>query len=380
MKKTFVALGVILIIGLWVYLDSRSDYTWAQRIIDKEYSDGWALAARNNNFVDPFHPWTLFNAPVTGLWFVRPNEIQSTGTSDVVVLDVLRVSYDYSRTERESYVEYINIKNGTSAYLSSKPNAKAVVQLDLTWTRFPVGTPGDDLIKFVQALPQFAGGNVGPTTVTTPDSFASSELGPHYVGDEYHYVGEYYRNFVYLHRGEKGTFLSGTETHCSVDIFSVRERFGVLLHDPKSGGFISVDGSEIQNVKDEDLHFENAAPGSMAALAWSKASDPDKFAKDVRVGKHMRWIFVDALFPKDLISAEVFIGLPIEKSKAFEGCPILTLEKERSSVNIDGKSNKFTRHLMDILALPIGDTTEHILQPGDLPSEIWRLHISGIVK
>ena len=69
MKKTFVALGVILIIGLWVYLDSRSDYTWAQRIIDKEYSDGWALAARNNNFVDPFHPWTLFNAPVTGLWF-----------------------------------------------------------------------------------------------------------------------------------------------------------------------------------------------------------------------------------------------------------------------------------------------------------------------
>ena len=48
----------------------------------------------------------------------------------------------------------------------------------------------------------------------------------------------------------------------------------------------------------------------MAALAWSKASDPDKFAKDVRVGKHMRFVSGGGDSRRALVAALVlFSGL-----------------------------------------------------------------------
>ena len=116
---------------------------------DQAEDGGWMdLAATQENFADLIRPWTLFKTPITGLWFTKPNESRQLGS--IVVAPVLRVSYDYSKTEQKEYVEFFNITTGKSALPPENTALEMVNSSTLEWHDYPAETPGDKLMKYIQ--------------------------------------------------------------------------------------------------------------------------------------------------------------------------------------------------------------------------------------
>jgi hypothetical protein len=150
MRNKLIVLGVVLLIGAWIFFDARSDYSWSEMIVEKKSAEGWTLAATQDNFVDLVRPWTWFNTPVTGPWFVKPEQLRRLDSSFIVIAPILRVSYDYSRTEQETYVECFDVANGKSAFLPESTPIESVSLSQLKWHDYPSGTPGDKLIKYIQ--------------------------------------------------------------------------------------------------------------------------------------------------------------------------------------------------------------------------------------
>ena len=150
MKTKLKVLAGVLIVGAWFFFDARSDYTWSEVMTQKKTVEGWTLAATQNNFADMIRPWTWFSTPVTGLWFTKPSESHQFGS--IVIAPVLRVSYDYSKTEQEEYVEFFNIATGKSAFPPENTTPEKVNHASLEWHDYPAGTPGDKLIRYIQKM------------------------------------------------------------------------------------------------------------------------------------------------------------------------------------------------------------------------------------
>lgn len=150
MKTKLKVLAGVLIVGAWFLWDARSDYTWSDIMTQKKTAEGWSLVATQDNFADLIRPWTWIKSPVTGLWFTKPSESRRIGP--VVIAPVLRVSYDYSITEQEEYVEFFNIDTGKSAFPPENTTPESINYASLEWHDYPAGTPGDKLIKYIQKM------------------------------------------------------------------------------------------------------------------------------------------------------------------------------------------------------------------------------------
>lgn len=87
---------------------------------------------------------------MTGLWFTKPNESRQFGP--VVIAPVLRVSYDYSKTEQEEYVEIFHTTTGKSAFPPENTPLEMLNLSTLKWHDYPPGTPGDKLVKYIQNM------------------------------------------------------------------------------------------------------------------------------------------------------------------------------------------------------------------------------------
>ena len=146
--KLKVPVGV-LIVGAWFFWDARSDYTWSDILTQKKTAEGWTLAATQETS-DLILPWTWIKSPVTGLWFTKPSESRRIGS--VVIAPILRVSYDYSKTEQKEYVEFFNIATGKSAFPPQDATPENTNYASLKWHDYPAGTPGDNLIKCIQKM------------------------------------------------------------------------------------------------------------------------------------------------------------------------------------------------------------------------------------
>lgn len=147
-KRIATVLVALLVVAVWVFFHARADYSWSEKMIEKKTAEGWTLAATQDNFGDLVRPWTWFKTPVTGLWFIRPQESRRFGS--VIAVPVLRVSYDYSKTEQGKHVEFFDIAKGRSAILAEDIPIEKVVLSQLQWVAYPPGTPGDKLIKYLQ--------------------------------------------------------------------------------------------------------------------------------------------------------------------------------------------------------------------------------------
>ncbi|RJP74028.1 MAG: hypothetical protein C4532_03275 [Candidatus Abyssobacteria bacterium SURF_17] len=150
MKRMAKVCAGLLVVAVWVFFHARADYSWSEKIIEKKTAEGWTLAATQDNFGDLVRPWTWFKTPVTGLWFIRQQE--SRRFRSVIAVPVLRVSYDYSKTEQEEHVEFFDIAEGRSAILVEDMPIEKVVLSQLEWVAYPPGTPGDKLIKYMQEV------------------------------------------------------------------------------------------------------------------------------------------------------------------------------------------------------------------------------------
>lgn len=150
MKNTLKVLGAVLLIGAWIFFDAKSDYAWSELIINKKTSEGWTLAAKRESG-DFALTWTWFKLPVTGLWFTKPEQTRHLGS--VVIAPILSVSYEHSITEQQEYVELFDLASGKTAILPGNSPIEMAQFSKLKWSdfrHFPSGTPGDQLVKYIQ--------------------------------------------------------------------------------------------------------------------------------------------------------------------------------------------------------------------------------------
>lgn len=137
---------IICVLFLWVFLSASADYQWASKIIRNEVQEGWVVVHKQDNLSDLFSPWSLFKTPVTGIWFVNDTDIKNIN-SNIILVHVLRVSYNYSRTDREEYFNLVNAKTEESAFVGSGEDLKSLVEIK--WDKPASGTPGAHIIQHV---------------------------------------------------------------------------------------------------------------------------------------------------------------------------------------------------------------------------------------
>ena len=144
-------LNVIAIIGaisLWVFFSARSDYMWADLIVEKETPKGWAIVYKSDNFSDLTQPWTWIKTPVTGLWFINDSHTKKI-SQEIYLIHTLRVSWDYTKTDKEESLELVNVKTSELALLDPEQDLSTLNANKLKWHKYKPGTPGDQIIQFV---------------------------------------------------------------------------------------------------------------------------------------------------------------------------------------------------------------------------------------
>lgn len=73
------ALGILIALvffGACTVMPARSDYTWVNSYTQKATSQGWKLVYTQKNYIDITRPWTIFNHPPVGLYFIKPGSIK----------------------------------------------------------------------------------------------------------------------------------------------------------------------------------------------------------------------------------------------------------------------------------------------------------------
>jgi hypothetical protein len=148
LKKVGIALVVICVISIWVYLSARSDYTWANLIIEQETSKGQTLITKSDNFTSLTVPWTFFKTPVTGLWFCNKTNTKKLN-QEIYLMKILYVSYDYKKTEKDEYWIIINIKNKESFIMDSEQELNNINFSKLKWRKYETGSPGFQIIEYI---------------------------------------------------------------------------------------------------------------------------------------------------------------------------------------------------------------------------------------
>lgn len=146
--KYLKVIAIIGAISLWVFFSARSDYKWADLILEQETPKGWAIVYKQDNFADLTLPWTWIKTPVTGLWFINDAHTKKQN-QDIYLIHTLRVSYNYSKTDREEYFELVNIKTSESVFLDPEQGLLALNASNLKWDKYEPGTPGDKIIQYV---------------------------------------------------------------------------------------------------------------------------------------------------------------------------------------------------------------------------------------
>ncbi len=146
--KYLKVIAIIGVISLWVFFSARPDYKWADLIVEQEIPKGWTILYEQNNFADLTLPWTWIKTPVTGLWFIN-NAYTKKINQKIYLIHTLRVSYDYSKTDREESLELVNVKMNESAFLDPEQELSTLDASKLKWHRYEPGTPGDQIIQYV---------------------------------------------------------------------------------------------------------------------------------------------------------------------------------------------------------------------------------------
>lgn len=149
--KYFKIIAIIGAIFLWVFFSARSDYRWADIIVEQETSKGWNLVYKQDNFADLTLPWTWIKTPVTGLWFINDAQTKKL-TPDIYLIHTLRVSYDYSKTDRQESWNLINIMTRESAFIDPQQDLSTLNMSKLKWLKYEPATPGNKIIQYVVSM------------------------------------------------------------------------------------------------------------------------------------------------------------------------------------------------------------------------------------
>ena len=187
------------------------------------------------------------------------------------------------------------------------------------------------------------------------------EIGPHFTGKRFQYIGDFYHNYTYLIADKDGNFggcLLADEKYVT-DIYTVREEVLILLRNTKSGRFAIMDPSDpsTKNMKATDLKFEDAPKDNILSKAWERASNPKNYPKNLKKGKQQEWIYVD-LTAGDKETKRFYIGTAIKKEQqsGYLFVALLVVNEQRLTFFLDPKNRKFAPVSVD----PLGTLLEEI--------------------
>jgi hypothetical protein len=203
------------------------------------------------------------------------------------------------------------------------------------------------------------------------------ELGPHWIGKQFRYVGEFYRNYVYVigrEDGCLGTRLAGDQ--CSADIYSVREDTQILFRDPRSGRFAVFDPSDQDSrpTKSTDLKFESALGESIPRKAWQRATNPKDYLDNLKKGRQQDWIYVDSLVePRQ--SDSIYVGTTVksDSESGYSFVPLLVVNQQRITFYLDPKNRRFAPVAADAFGTPLEDKLKYQdMKENGVAEAVWK--------
>lgn len=202
------------------------------------------------------------------------------------------------------------------------------------------------------------------------------EIGPHFTGKRFQYIGDFYHNYVYLIADEDGNSVGRLADEKYVaDIYTVREEVLILLRDTKSGGFAIMDSSDpsTKNMKATDLKFEDVSQDNILAKAWERASNPKNYPKDLKKGKQQEWIYVD-LTAKAKETERFYVSTTIKKEQqsSYSFAPLLVVNEQRSTFFLDPKNRKFAPVNIDQLGTPLEEMKYRKMDGGGVADAVWK--------
>lgn len=195
----------------------------------------------------------------------------------------------------------------------------------------------------------------GHTTVSESEPYLG-ELGPYFTGEDFHYVGTFYKhNFSYIHENEGGTLSNSlSDNKKEVDVWTAREAIRIIVQNPDTKRFAVLDPSnpETKNISFDQLKFQDAPQESDVAQGWARANSPESFSKDRKKGKTQNWVFIES-GPTSTGRRQVYIGDEIKTNKDFN-CrfvPMLEVFQEHYMFFLDPTNKKFAPIKTDELGI-----------------------------
>jgi hypothetical protein len=147
MKEKLSTLASIAGIGLFIYFFwIRPDYSWANEIIETKTNEDWILVATSTSAAI-IKPWTLFQAPVTDIWFAKKGDIARLDDTHMIG-HIYSASYNDDKTEGYEYFKIFNCSENKSVILD---NDSEITNFDPTkadWIASEEGTPGAKIMDY----------------------------------------------------------------------------------------------------------------------------------------------------------------------------------------------------------------------------------------
>lgn len=137
----------VLLLLLWWTWGIRSEYKWADLVIQQKSRDGWVVASKTDNFISLTKPWTWFKAPVSGVVFVNPKKLV-VDVSGIVGADVMWTNYEDGKTKERTSESAFDCSKKQMAFLPE--NFKSGDDLTkLEWKSYEADQPGGKVTEFV---------------------------------------------------------------------------------------------------------------------------------------------------------------------------------------------------------------------------------------
>jgi hypothetical protein len=202
------------------------------------------------------------------------------------------------------------------------------------------------------------------------------ELGPHWKGKQFQYVGEFFKNYIYLIAGEDGNFGGRlADEQYVADVFIMREDIQILFRDPKSGKFAILDPSDqaTRAMTAGDWKFQDVPAESIPAKAWQRATNPKNYPGDLRKGRQQEWIYVDSSGEAKQRDS-FYVGTEVKNDPKFgySFVPLLAVNQQRTTFYLDPKNQKFAPVSADMFGTPLDEIKYRKMDEGGVAEAIWK--------
>ena len=146
-KVLLYGLPLFLFFGWWI----RSDYTWAQDVVEHESKDGWVLVNTLDNTISLTSPWTIIKTPTSTVFFVKRDSVKKIDNQYLQVDELIVSNPDFSGTKRSEIASVLDCRNVRRGSRDQEiDNTEQAEQIK--WHEYESDSPALQTIKNICAL------------------------------------------------------------------------------------------------------------------------------------------------------------------------------------------------------------------------------------